>query len=234
MRMSPRRVAVIPARGNSKGIPGKNLLRVAGRPLLDYTIGAARESGIFDEVVVSSESDRIREHAAALGATPVPRPAYLSADDVHSVHVVLDYLERPGTDPETEVCMLLPTSPLRTASDIVDAFEVWDSTTGESLVSVYQDNRHLLRFRVVQSDGLLQRLDSSDPNVQRQEMDDLFVVNGSIYISTAETLLDLGSFHLGSVVPFVMDRQASVDIDCLADVDEVERLLHARDRVLVA
>jgi len=231
---SPKRIAVIPARGNSKGILGKNLLPVAGKPLVDYTIDAAVESGMFDDVVVSSESDLVRGHAKMSGATTVPRPAFLSADDVHSVNVVLDYLERPGMAPETEVCMLLPTSPMRTATDIVGAFATWSASQADSLVSVYRDSRHILHFRTIGPDGLLQRFDDSDPNVQRQEMENLLVVNGSIYISTTSNLLERGSFHLGKVIPFIMDREHSVDVDSMDDVAEVERLLSRARRRFVA
>lgn len=227
------RIAIIPARGNSKGIPRKNLHPVAGRPLLAYTVDAALASGQFDEVIVSSECDHVLAQAVALGATPSRRPDHLSDDDVHSVRVVLDILAARGLPRDTLVTMLLPTSPLRTAEDIAKAmrsFEAGRSIADEavdSLVSVYRDGKHLMQFRRIGADGLLEPLLGGDPNVQRQDVAEHYVVNGSIYVSTAGTLLDRGTFHGGRVLPFLMDRSHSVDVNTAEDLQDVERMLSA-------
>lgn len=220
--MAQHRIAVIPARGNSKGIPGKNLYPVAGRPLLWYTVRPALESGLFDAVVVSSESAEILALASRLGATPLRRPDELSRDDVHAVHVVLDAVGALAPAPDAVVTMLLPTSPLRRAEDMAAAVAAFEAGDADSVVSVYRDVHHLLHFRTVDDDGLLQPLVDGDPNVQRQDMPPLYVLNGSIYVSRAGTLLEHRSFHRGRVAPFVMDRHRSIDVDRPDDIHDVE------------
>lgn len=220
--MSQQRIAVIPARGNSKGIPGKNLHPVAGRPLLWYTVRPALESGLFDAVVVSSESPEILALASRLGATPLQRPEALSRDDVHAVHVVLDAVEQLALPPEAVVTMLLPTSPLRQVEDMAAAVAAFEAGDADSVVSVYQDVHHLLHLRQVDDQGLLRPLVAGDPNVQRQDMPPLYVLNGSIYVSLAGTLRRTGSFHRGRVAPFIMDRERSIDVDRPDDIHDVE------------
>lgn len=220
--MQQQRIAIIPARGNSKGIPGKNLYPVAGRPLLSYTVRPALESGLFDAVVVSSESTEVLAVAAELGATPLRRPDELSGDDVHSVHVVLHAMEALALPPDSVVVMLLPTSPLRREEDIRAAVSRFEAGDADSVVSVCRQDHHLLHLRQVDADGLLRPLTDKNPNVQRQEMPPLFVLNGSIYVSRVGTLKSAGSFHRGRVAPFVMDRQRSVDLDRPDQIRDVE------------
>jgi len=216
------RYAIIPARGNSKGIVRKNLYRVAGRPLLSYTVDAALASATFDEVIVSSECDDVLAYATSLGAVAWKRPARLSADDVHSVEVVLDVVRSRELAPDVVVSMLLPTSPLRGAALVRMAIRTFEAARADSLVSVYRDTKHAMQTRRIGADGCLEALFPGNPNVQRQDIDELYVVNGSIYVSTAEALLAHGSFHLGRVIPFIMDRNVSIDINTYEDVGEVE------------
>jgi CMP-N-acetylneuraminic acid synthetase len=216
------RIAIVPARGNSKGIPGKNLHPVAGRPLLSYTLGPALQCGLFERVVVSSESPDILAYASSQGAEPLRRPDALSRDDVHSVHVVLNALESLSLPDESVVVMLLPTSPLRQAEDIAGAVSLFEATNADSVVSVCTDPHHLLHFREIDGEGLLRSVVDADPNVQRQDMPPLYVLNGSIYVSRAATLRALGSFHRGRVAPFVMDRRRSIDVDRPDDIADVE------------
>ncbi len=221
------RIAVIPSRGNSKGIFRKNLHLVGGKPLLGYTVEAALASESFTQVIVSSESEEILAYASELGATPSKRGDHLSRDDVHAIHVVLDVIRSGGFAPSTVVSMLLPTSPLRTEDDIAAALRAFEPSEVDSLVSVYRDEKHLLQLRRIRPDGLLEPLVDGDPNVQRQEVAEHYVVNGSIYFSRVGTLLNLGSFHLGKVMPFLMDRHRSVDINTWEDIKAAERMLSA-------
>lgn len=220
-----RRFAIIPARGNSKGIPRKNLHPVGGRPLLSYTVGAALGAGVFDEVIVSSECDALLAEAASFGARTHRRPLDLSQDDVHSVEVVLEVVRARGLKADDVVSMLLPTSPLRGAVLVREAVTAFEGGTADSLVSVYRDTKHQMQLRRIGGDGLLEPLFQGDPNVQRQDLDEMYVVNGSIYVSTAGWLLHRGSFHRGRVAPFIMDRGVSIDINTFEDVAEVEARL---------
>jgi len=220
--MPLKRYAIIPARGSSKGIPRKNLYFVAGKPLLYYTIKAALDAKVFDEVTVSSESDEILSYASEMGVISSKRPEHLSRDNVHSIYVVLDYIKSQRLLGDATVCMLLPTSPLRSSGDIRQALEKYENSNADSLVSVYRDNKHILNFRRVNHSGYLEPVIKANPNVQRQEIDPLYVVNGSIYVSRPKILLKYKSFHMGKVIPFVMDKRLSIDINTLEDIREVE------------
>src|SRR5262245_30486631 len=122
----PEVLALIPARGGSKGIPGKNLVALSGRPLLAYTCDAARESARITRIVVSTDSEAIASAAETFGATPLMRPEALAADDTPMIGVVrhaLDALEASGYGPEI-VVLLQPTSPLRRAEHIDGAVDL--------------------------------------------------------------------------------------------------------------
>lgn len=219
-------IAIIPARGNSKGIPQKNMFPICGNPLLFYTIRAALDSQVFDKVVVSSECNKILLYASDMGVDISKRSEALSSDDVHSVHVILDYIKSYTLSGDTIVCMLLPTAPLRNGSHIREAFSEYTNSNADSLVSVYQDTKHLMNFRRVNELGFLEPIYQGNPNIQRQELDPLYVVNGSIYFSRVKTLSEYQSFHLGKVAPFFMDRGVSIDINSLEDVAEAERCMN--------
>lgn len=218
-------VAIIPARGNSKGIPKKNLYTVCGKPLLYYTITAAFESRVFDEIIVSSECDEVLAYASIMGATTSKRDEFLSRDEVHSIHVILDYIRSCKLSPDIFITMLLPTSPLRTASDIRTSLGKFKNSCADSLVSVYRDDKHRFSFRRINESGYLEQLFEGNPNVQRQELESLYVVNGSIYVSKVEALLKYKSYHIGNIVPFIMEKRVSIDINTLEDVAEIERIL---------
>lgn len=222
---NPKCYVIIPARGRSKGIAKKNLYPVAGKPLLYYTIKAALNSGVFDKVVVSSESDEILSYAKNMGVTPARRPEALSGDDVHSVYVILDYIRSQNLSPDTIISMLLPTSPLRRSLDIREAFKKYKASNADSLVSVYRFDKHILRFRRTNAQGFLESLFEGNPNVQRQDQELIYFVNGSIYFSTVRALLKYKSFHIGKVIPFIMDKYLSIDVDSLEDIKEVESKL---------
>ena len=117
------RYAIIPARGNSKGIPRKNMYPVAGKPLLWYTISNARNSGMFDKIIVSSEDEEILEYARSQGVIACVRPSYLSEDGVSATKVVLWHLSDFESD--DVIVLLQPTSPIRTSSHISACLEAF-------------------------------------------------------------------------------------------------------------
>jgi len=142
-------LAVIPARGGSKGIPLKNIRMICGEPLVVWTIEAARKAASIDEVVVSSDSYDIRELAIQYGVTANDRPKELAEDNVHAIHVLincLNFYEERGII-INRVAMLLPTAPLRTAEDIDNAFAILDETGATSVVGVCKCNKPESNFR---------------------------------------------------------------------------------------
>ncbi|MFC2116875.1 cytidylyltransferase domain-containing protein [Bacteroidota bacterium] len=219
------KIVIIPARGNSKGIPRKNLYPVAGNPLLYYTIKASKDSGQFDKIIISSEDEEILAYAKEMGVIPDRRNDELSTDNIHAVHVILDYVKVNNISPDTCVAMLLPTSPLRTSQDIIRAFEIFEKGNADSVLSVYESSKHIMNFRYIDEKGYLESIMEGDRNVQRQDMKKLYTVNGSIYISSAGNLLDSGSYHLGKVQPYIMPKSRSVDINSIEEIQEVERII---------
>ena len=218
------KIAIIPARGNSKGVPRKNLFPVAGKPLLHYTLEAVQSSGVFDRVIVSSNDQEILDYAVDFGATPDLRPRELAEDDVHSVHVIMEYIRRSQLSSETVISMLLATSPLRTVEHLRESMAAFLTADADSLVSVYESTKHLSNLRYVNGQGFMFPAVDVPVNVQRQEMPIMYVVNGSIYISTVESLLVYESFHRGNVLPYVMPEERSVDVNSLADIAKLEAL----------
>ena len=131
-------VAIIPARGGSKGIKYKNIKLLCGRPLLYYTLDAALYSDKFERIIVSSEDDEILGVAEDYGAglEMRKRPEEYAQDHVHSIWAVLDCIGQYDFENEDTVCMLLPTSPFRTEDDIIGALELFDCSECNSVVSV--------------------------------------------------------------------------------------------------
>ncbi|WP_355608982.1 acylneuraminate cytidylyltransferase family protein [Xanthomonas cannabis] len=229
--MSGRIVAVVPARGGSKGIARKNLVPLGGRPLLAWTITAALESGVVDQVVVSTDDLEIGETARRFGAeTPFVRPPELAGDDVHAVQVVLHalrWLEEHQQCAPQGVMMLLPTSPLRSAEDVRQVVQLFDRQRAEAVISVADLGKYMTNLRYLDQE----RLEMVDPaqnrNAQRQGLRKLYGVNGSLFLARPDALRRAGTFHIEGALGYVMDSLRSVDINSQADLVLARRLLAA-------
>jgi len=224
-------IAIIPARGGSKGIPRKNIKQLAGKPLVAWSIEASKESKYIDKVVVSTEDSEISDVALKYGADVYDRPKDLAGDSVHSVYVVLDYLsycKKEGIIID-RVSMILPTSPIRTATDIDGAFDIFNKYVCDSVVSVCKYDKPISSLRK-KSGFLLEPVVSVGCfETQRQDIkQQLFEVNGSIYISTPEHLDKTKSFHKGNVCPYIMGKINSIDINKIEDFEIAEAILCQR------
>ncbi|MGI9604001.1 MAG: cytidylyltransferase domain-containing protein [Acidimicrobiales bacterium] len=221
-------LGVIPARGGSKGIPGKNIIDLGGRPLVTWTIAAALETGVFDRLIVSSDDPDILSVSAQAGTEVDRRAEGLAADHVHAVHVVLDLLERLGAEgyrPDV-VVMLLPTSPFRRAADVVGAIDRFLEDRPPAVISVTELDKQLIHLRTIDAAGRLQALVPPEAmTAQRQEQPPLYGLNGSIYVARPETVLSARTFHVADAVGHVMDATSSVDINEPADLDHARRLI---------
>lgn len=222
-------LAVIPARGGSKGVPRKNIHPVAGRPLIAWTVAAARASRYVDRLVLSSDDDDIIAVARAAGCeTPFKRPADLARDDSPGIAPVLHALgELPGY---SFVVLLQPTSPLRLACDIDGCLEKAVDSGAPACVSVRAAVDHpYWTYRFV-ADGRL-RAFAADPGgaiARRQDLPPAFVLNGAVYVARADWLLEHRSFLTDVTVGFEMPQDRSLDIDTLADLEAAEHALRAR------
>lgn len=225
-------LAVVPARGGSTGIRDKNLVQLGDRPLIAWTLAAAHESKRIDRVVVTTDSERIAATARELGAeVPFLRKPNLARHDVHAVHTVLDALNRlnesEGYQPDL-VTMLLPTAPFRRGRHIDGSLELLESRGGPAVIGVFRWDRYLTNLRFLRGGTLVPVEDAPDFNVQRQDQEDLYVVNGAIFGAKKDVLLNLETFHVPGALGYVMDREESVDINDSRDLAEAHRLLEGR------
>lgn len=213
-------LALIPARGGSKGIKGKNIIPLAGKPLIAYSIEAAKKSKYIDSIVVTTDSEKIAEVAKEYGArVPFLRPAELAADTSKTIDAVLHAIKTlKSLSEEYDVLVLLqPTQPLRTADDIDKAIELYYGNGENGLVSISRVDDSPLLIRSINDDGKLKNLLSQNSTCRRQDMPDYYKVNGCIYINKIDELNENTSFN-DNKVPFIMTKGHSVDIDELSDL----------------
>jgi CMP-N,N'-diacetyllegionaminic acid synthase len=225
---SARLLALIPARGGSKGLPGKNIRDLGGKPLIAWTIEAARRSRFLDRIVVSTDSGEIAAIAEAFGAeTPFLRPPELAGDNTPGIDVVLHALRQvPGFD---YVVLLQPTSPLRTAEDIDAAVAACLDGQAPACVSVTEsDKPPYWLFYLGRSGEMRPVLEHEDRAVNRQFLPKAYVLNGAIYIARMDWLARTRSFLEPETRAFPMPRDRSVDIDTALDFALAETLMREK------
>ena len=225
-----RILGLIPARGGSKGVPRKNVRPLWGRPLITWTIEAARASQLLTRTIVSTDDPEIAEIARAAGAeAPFLRPAILAADDTPTLPVVLHALEMAEkTDqPFDAVCLLQPTNPLRTAQLIDDCIRQFISSEADTLVSVLpvpaKYNPHWVYFSDL--DGSLRLSTGVEPPIsRRQDLPPAFHREGSIYLTRRRVLVELHSLYGARTIGYPVDPEWSINIDTPADWERAEQL----------
>ena len=218
------RIAIIPARGGSKGLPRKSVLPLAGKPLIVWTIEAALSSEQFDLVLVSTEDAEIAGVASRCEEVRViDRPKNLATDEASSLDVVVHALETVSADDADTVVLLQPTSPLRNAEDIRKALRQFSKGGHDSLISVAPLDRKM-NWAYCLENGSLRPL-SADASNRRQGLPDLFIPNGAIYVSRVGDLLLNDSFVGETCAAYIMPEVRSVDIDTAEDLRRAERLL---------
>lgn len=232
-------LGIITARGGSKGIPGKNLKLLGGRPLLAYTIDAARESGALARVILSTEDPAIAEAGRSLGCdVPFIRPAELSKDDTPHLPVIqhaAQWMREHSADQPDAVMILQPTSPLRSADDITAAARLLDASGADSVVSVTEVSAHAHPMRMLRVDdrGHAMLFATGEPVRRRinrrQDLPPAWVMNGAIYACRTSLLFDAEpSLYGDRVAAYVMPAERSVSIDDLEDWAAAERALARR------
>lgn len=234
--MSKEILAIIPARGGSKGIPGKNLIDLCGRPLIEYTIDAAKGSSFITRIILSTDSEAIAEVCRAAGVeVPFMRPLELSGDEVPMIDVVLHALkfleEKDGYRPDY-VVLLQPTSPLRRSVHIDEAINIMSGSNADTVVSVVPVPHNFNPYSVMKESGgcLEQFLEHDERMNSRQVKPVLWGRNGPAVLAfKAEVFKRTGKFYSGRVVPCRMKENESIDVDIADDLELAEYLLNRRD-----
>ena len=221
-------LAVIPARGGSKGIPNKNIVPLLGKPLISWTIEAAQASRYIDRLILSSDDPQICAVAESAGCeVPFTRRKALATDEAKTIDVVFDALDQmPGFD---LVMVLQPTSPLRAVSDIDNSLELLVEKGAHSGVSVTRVKDHPYLVYAMNSDARMEAVISVDPStsLRRQDLPPAFTLNGAIYIADISWLAESRSFISPETVGYEMPKPRSVDIDEEIDLKVAEQVLRS-------
>lgn len=229
--MSDKRLAVISARGGSKGIPRKNIIDIAGKPLIAYSIEAgleAIEKGAIDRLIVSTDDEEIAEVSRKYGAeVPFMRPDYLASDKAKSVDLMIhaaEFYREKGIVYE-DMLLLQPTTPMRTGEDIVKAFEIYDAEKADSLISCFKEEYicDLVTYHK-SGDEAIPIHPNHNGGVRRQDLEPLYVRNGAIYISKIDWMMKEHKIFGGKLAMYEMPKERSVNIDTMYDV-ELARVL---------
>jgi CMP-N,N'-diacetyllegionaminic acid synthase len=210
-------LAIIPARGGSKGVPRKNIREIAGKPLIAWTIEEAKKSKYIDYLVLSSEDSEIIEIARAYGCNaPFVRPAHLAQDDTSSIDTILHALnELPEYD---YVILLQPTSPLRGVEDIDGCIEAMLALDAPSCVSVTEPEKSPYWMYSLQGNHRMKPLIPQESTAsRRQDLKKAYALNGAVYVASVELLLEAKSFMTNETVAFIMPKSRSYDIDTEED-----------------
>jgi CMP-N,N'-diacetyllegionaminic acid synthase len=226
-------LAIVPARGGSKGVPGKNLRPLAGRLLIEYAADAARQSGVVDRTVLSTDSAEIAEAGRRIGLdVPFLRPEALSGDETPMLPVIqhaLAQLAGRGFTPAI-VVLLQPTSPLRRPEHVRLAVEQLRQTGATSVVTVVEVPRHMSPDYVMRIDGgvLKPFLPEGASVTRRQDVRAAYSRDGTVYAFRRDTVERFDSIYGPDCRPLVIPIEESLSIDTPADWERAERML-ARD-----
>lgn len=226
-------LALIPARGGSKGVPGKNILPIGGRPLIQWTIDAARASAAIDRLVLSSDDDAIMAAASAAGCeVPFRRDARLARDESTTIDVVIDALDHLPTH---DILLLLqPTSPLRSTADIDGVLERLVASGAPACVSVREAEDHpYWTFRLADDEGrgggrleAYARPADGTP-LRRQDLPGAWCLNGAVYAVRTDWFREHRTFLSAETVGYPMPPERSIDIDTPDDVARLRAIVAA-------
>lgn len=230
-------LTIIPARGGSKGLPGKNVRQLAGKPLIAWSIEQGLNSKYIQEVIVSTDSEEIAAVALSYGAkVPFIRPAHLATDESSTADVLLHTiaeLEKLGERYDF-LLLLEPTSPLRETADIDQAIERLLETSGaSSIVGISQvESQHPSFCISLTEDGLL-KSENNFAVLRRQEIKPLFFYEGSVYLSEIEVFKEKKNFYHEQTLGYIMPKWKAFEIDDMTDFVIAEALINARKQQIL-
>lgn len=227
-------IAIIPARGGSKGLPGKNIKELCGKPLIAHTIEAALNAKGIDRVIVTTDSEEIAVVAQRYGAeVPFMRPAELAGDTSSAIDVYLhavSFLEKHSGKEIEQFMVLLPTTPLRNAGHIESALKRFADTKAETLISMKEADVPISWYYAMNEEGRVKNLGINAENAvaNRQVNEKHYIPNGAIYILNKKLLHEKRTYYCENTVAYLMDAEDSIDIDHALDFKIAELLLKER------
>ncbi|MEJ2905684.1 acylneuraminate cytidylyltransferase family protein [Pedobacter panaciterrae] len=220
-------LAIIPARGGSKGLPDKNIKMLNGKPLIAYTIEAAISAKYVSKVIVSTDSEKIAAVAISYGAEcPFMRPDHLADDNSRSIDVyryTIKELENKEDILINEFIVLQPTSPFRTGQDIDDAIKLFKDRNADSIVSYCKEHHPIKWHKYIDESGRFENIFENVATNRQLERTSYFP-NGAIYIFKTH-LIENDNYYTENSFAYLMDAIKSVDIDTIDDFNFAEFLM---------
>lgn len=224
-------LAIIPARGGSKGIPRKNIKHLAGKPLIAWTIQAALDSHVFDRIIVSTDDEEINQVSKKHGAeVPFLRPLELASDTAKSIDVVLDLLKKLADKEHyfpDAIMLLQPTSPFREVSDILEVTQLLQTNeAADAIVSVCAVEHPITWLTEMTPEGkLISIIDNKTFTFRRQDSQQLYELNGSMYLLKTKVIQQEQTFLPKNTFGYVMSTENSIDIDTPWDFHLAELIM---------
>jgi len=220
-------LAIIPARGGSKGLPNKNILRLAGKPLIQWTIDAAIKSKYIDRIILSTDNEIIANTCRTYGIeNPFMRPVELAQDDSLAIDNYIYTIDRLNDKPNCNIkdfIVLQPTSPLRLTEDIDKAIELFYNKNADSVISYTEENHPIEWHKYLTNDGKFEKI-FEEVSSNRQDNKVSFYPNGSIFIFKYD-LIKQKKYYSADSFAFIMPRKRSIDIDTIDDFEYAEYLM---------
>lgn len=220
-------LAIIPARGGSKGVPRKNVLPLGGRPVVAWTIMAAQRSKFVNLIAVSSEDEEVLGIANEHQVLAIKRPKALATDTAEvegAVFHALEYLKRKKSYVPEIIVYLQPTSPLRDHFDIDSALDLFVQKNPEALIAVTPINKSYIKSFTTDGNGYLKAINRF-PFMRRQDIPDMYLPNGAIYIIKTPVLIKNKVLFAKRTLPFVMPIEKSIDLDTPDDLAAIRKVI---------
>ena len=223
-------IAIIPARKGSKGLPGKNILNLDGKPLISHSISAALESKLITRVIVSTDDETIATISEEFGAeVPFMRPNELASDNAKVIDSYLYTIDRIQADQNVKISSfvaLLPTSPLRNATDIDNAIEIFNLQNADSVISVTYPEVPAEWHIKINKRGIIENYIPDKHSLKnRQDFESSYIPNGAIYVFNVDKLRVNRIYYMDNTFPYIMPKNRSIDIDEMFDFNLAKLLI---------
>lgn len=226
-------LAIIPARGGSKGLPGKNIKELNGKPLIWYTINAAQQSKQVDRIILSTDDKKIAKVSKGYDVEiPFMRPKKLATDSTLAIDNYIYTIERLNHEFDynyQEFVVLQPTSPLRNAEDIDKAIQLFKEKNTDSVISVCEAVHPPLWSKKIDRKGVLRSYFNIEiENKNRQELEKAYMPNGAVFVFKLSFIKEKYTYYSDKTYPYIMPKERSIDIDDYLDFEFAEFLMRKR------